>query len=211
MINRRSMKYLLKSLLSLFFLACTLNGSLSARAEESTSATATHSAPTRGLRITTSYLNTFLNPFPPLGTSSIGPALTYEFIVSRNVNVGIFLGYRPFWGSATWTWLGYGLVMKDYLYDMIRGWGSSEYIPGRVRPYFEYGLLVASIRVPGREYYGIAHDTKLGIGLEVALDSRAHWHAVGDVAYHLTWLRYFNTDMTNLMAAELNLGIRYVW
>lgn len=167
--------------------------------------------PTRGLRMTASYLNTFLNPFPPLSTSSLGPAVTYEFIVSKNVDVGLYLAYRPFIGSPSWNWLGYGVVMKDYLYDMIRGWADHEYESGRVRPYFEYGLLVSSIRVPGRNYYAIGHDTKLGLGLEVAIDARRHWQIVTDVAYHLCWLRYFDTEATNLMAAELNLGLRYVW
>lgn len=181
----------------------------SGKAEESTPTPDT--TPKRGVRMTASYLNTFLNPFPGHSTSSLGPTVTYEFLVSKNFNIGLYLAYRPFIGTLGWSWLGYGVVMKDYLFDMIAGWVNSSYTPGRVRPYFEYGLLVASVRVPGREHYAIAHDTKLGLGLEVAIDSKARWHAVGDVAYHLSWIRYFNTDANNLMAAELNLGIRYVW
>lgn len=155
------------------------------------------------VRLSISYLNTFMNPFPGYSTSGLGPSAVYEFIWSPHFTFGIQMGYRWFMSNPGFTWFGYGFLMKDYF-------TKEQPFPG-VRPYFEYGLLLASIRAAGRTSYAIAHDTRLSLGMDIGFSAKFPLLLFFDATYHLSWLGYFNTDSINLMAAEFNLGVRYVF
>lgn len=200
-----------------------LFGSLTAHAAEDTAtadsapAPATIEAPRdaepakrparRALRVSMSYMNTFLNPFPGKSTSGIGPSGTYELAFTPNFIVGIHMAYRWFLSNPGFRWWGYGFMLKHYL-------ANERETPG-LRPYLEYGLLVASIRTSEFDSYGLAHDTRLTIGTDISLGKNVDFLFARDTVlfvdatYHLCWLGYFNTPSINLMAAELNLGVRF--
>lgn len=130
--------------------------------------------------------------FAGYGQSGYGLATLYEFVLNPRFSLGIDLTYRMISGDdQRASQLGYGLIMKHNV-------GAGDW-----NPYIAYGLLLQVIRLEGVEGDGTAHDTKLCAGIDIYSD----WYV--EASYHISRMRFFNTNAIRLDYLEANGG--YVW
>lgn len=128
------------------------------------------------------------------GQQAIGLQSLYEFVLSEHFSLGIDLTYRVTTdGDKSASQTRYGLIMKHDL--------DGEFW----RPYVAYGLLMQVIRLQGVKGDGTAHDTKLAAGLNVG----PRWFI--EAAYHVSRLRFFNTNAVRLDYVEANGGYVFRW
>lgn len=118
----------------------------------------------------------------------------YEFDLTDHFSLGIDLTYRMFGsGKDSASQLRYGLIMKH------------DFDGETFKPYLAYGLLMQVIRIKDVKGDGTAHDTKLAGGYTIA----DNWFV--EAAYHISRLRYFNTNAVHLDYVEMNGGYVFRW
>ncbi len=133
------------------------------------------------------------------GQHAYGVQSLYEFVQTPRFSLGLDLTYRLFTGGAKRaSQLRYGLIMKHDLAEM-------TFATQAWRPYIAYGLLLQVLRREGMRGDGTAHDTKLAMGMSVV---NGWWL---EAAYHISRLRYFNTNAVRLDYIEANGGYMWSW
>ncbi len=156
-------------------------------------------AESRSLNLGLSYNYLLEQPFAETGQHAPGFAFSYNFIVKENFHLGISTALRRFGGQNRLWQLGYGLLLKHYL------WYSAEH---SWHPYLSYGLLLSVSSQRNASGTGTAHDTRLTAGLDFELFSQLWFF---EASYNFSRLRFFDTDSINLDYFEAMLGLQFRW
>lgn len=157
--------------------------------------------PTRSIRIGLSFDIDYLKPFEK--TSPFGPGLfgAYEFYLKPSFAIGINLSYRFYPGAEQLHQIGYGLLMKHYLY------GASD-PDAVVMPFVEYGLLLHVNLQSGHKGTGTAHDTRLSAGTDFRILKKIFFV---EASWHYSRLSLFESQRYPMDYLEFDLGYRHAW
>jgi hypothetical protein len=164
-------------------------------------APAPESFPTRSIRVGASFDIAYLEPFEK--TSPFGPGFfgAYEFYLKPSFAIGVNLSYRFYPGQEQLHQIGYGLLMKHYL------WGASD-PDATFMPFVEYGLLLHINIQSGHKSTGTAHDTRLSAGTDFRIAKQIFFI---EGSWHYSRLGLFESPKYPLDYVEMDLGYRYPW
>ena len=154
--------------------------------------------PTKNLRFSPSLELLTGKPFSTTAIAGLGMNGAYEFHITPSFFVGLLLAAR-YYPAQTWlAQLGYGVTLRHAFLAP----------DSMFRPYFAYGLLMQVTWVQGQPGSGLAHDTRLAIGVD------SKWLGMPlflELAYDISRLRYFGNAEENLDRFEVQLGWQYSW
>lgn len=136
-------------------------------------------------------------PYDGMGRTGGGIYGVYEFLLNSRFSLGLQLALRQYPGQVGMQQVGYGLLFRHRFEQRTS-----------FTPFLEYGLLMQISRIADRSSSATSHDTRLAGGTEFNGFGQTWLVAL---AYHISPLRFFNTENKDLDYSEVSMGWRTTW